>query len=245
MSDTTATLSPTLVLERLRPRYGELRWRPHGDGVSELVLTILSQHTNDTLSGKAFAKLLAAFPTWDDMVAAPEAAVADAIRDGGLARQKAPRIQAVLARVREERGSYDLAFLRDRPLDEARRWLTALPGVGPKTAACVLLFALGMPALPVDTHVYRVARRLGLIGPRVTEAQAHALLEAAVPPGDVYAFHVALVKHGRYTCTARRPRCGECPLNDLCPSAFTVNGGPRDGPPAPAGRGDALAEAGG
>ena len=219
---TPAPPTAALVLARLRPRYGALRWRPHGDGVSELVLTILSQHTNDTLSGKAFARLLATFPNWDAIAAAPTELIAEAIRDGGLARQKAPRIQAVLAQIREDRGAYDLGFLRDMPLEEAKAWLRALPGVGPKTAACVLMFALGLPALPVDTHVYRVSRRLGLIGPKVTEAQAHAALEALVPAEDVYAFHVALIKHGRYTCTAQRPRCDTCPLNDFCPSSTAL-----------------------
>lgn len=215
-----AALTPELILARLRPHYGELRWRPHGAAVSELVLTILSQHTNDTLSGKAFARLLATFPTWDDVAAAAPELIADAVKEGGLARQKAPRIKAVLERIRDECGTYDLGFLAGLPLDEAKGWLRSLPGVGPKTAACVLLFALGRPALPVDTHVYRVSRRLGLLGPKVTEAQAHAQLEAIVPPADVYAFHVALIKHGRHTCTARTPNCGGCPLNDVCPSAF-------------------------
>jgi endonuclease-3 len=224
MTEHAAAPDPTLVLARLRPRVGELHWRPHGDAVAELVLTILSQHTNDTLSGKAFARLLAEFPDWDAIADAPTDAVAAAIRDGGLARQKAPRIQAVLRRIRAERGGYDLGFLRALPLDEAKRWLQGLPGVGPKTAACVLMFALGRPALPVDTHVYRVSRRLGLIGARVTEARAHAVLEPLVPPEDVFAFHVALIKHGRYTCTARAPRCDACPLNDLCPSAFAAAG---------------------
>lgn len=214
--------SPAQVLDRLRPVYGGLRWRPHGDAVSELVLTILSQHTNDTLSGKAFARLLAAFPSWEAIAAADPERIAEAIRDGGLARQKAPRIKAVLARIAAERGSYDLTFLRDRPLAEAKAWLQALPGVGPKTAACVLLFALGRPALPVDTHVYRVSRRLGLIGPRVTEAGAHAALERLLAPDEVYPFHVALIKHGRHLCTARQPRCDACPLADICPSAVQV-----------------------
>src|SRR5215211_6828607 len=204
--------APTAVLARLRPRYGPLTWRPHGDGLTELVLTILSQHTNDTNSGRAFTAMQRAFPTWDDVLAADPAALADAIRSGGLANQKAPRIQHVLARIREERGGWDLAFLRDLPLDEAKAWLRSLPGVGPKTAACVLMFALGRPALPVDTHVFRVARRLGLIGAKVTADQAHVALESLVPPGDTYAFHIALIKHGRHTCTARNPNCGDCPL---------------------------------
>jgi endonuclease-3 len=208
------------VLARLRPRYGPLVWRPHGDALTELVLTILSQHTNDTNSGRAFATMQRAYPTWDDVLAAEPAALAESIRGGGLANQKAPRIQQVLGRIKAERAGWDLTFLRELPLDQAKSWLRALPGVGPKTAACVLMFALGRPALPVDTHVHRVARRLGLIGERETADQAHTTLEAIVPAEDVYAFHIALIKHGRYTCTARNPVCGECPLNDLCPSAF-------------------------
>lgn len=219
MSAPAVPLTADLVLERLRPHTGALHWRPHGDAVGELVLTILSQHTNDTLSGKAFARLLAAFPTWADIAAAPVEAITDAIKDGGLARQKAPRIKAVLERIEAERGAFDLDFLATMPVPEAKRWLQALPGVGPKTAACVLLFALGRPALPVDTHVYRVSRRLGLIGPKVTEAKAHEVLEALVPPEQMHDFHIALIKHGRYTCTAQRPRCAACPLADVCPSA--------------------------
>jgi endonuclease-3 len=210
------------ILARLRPVYGEMRWRPHGDAVGELILTILSQHTNDTLSGKAFARLLATFPSWDAIAAAGPEQVAEAIRDGGLSRQKAPRIQAVLTRIEDERGAFDLDFLRDLPLEAAKAWLQSLPGVGPKTAACVLMFALGRPALPVDTHIFRVSRRLGLIGPRVTEAKAHAALESLLPPEQVYAFHVALIRHGRHVCAARRPACNACVLADLCPSAFTA-----------------------
>ncbi len=215
----TAAVDPDAVLDRLRGEYGDLQWRPHHGPVAELVLTILSQHTNDTLSGKAFARLLARFADWDAIADAPVEAVAEAIRDGGLARQKAPRIQAVLRRIRAEQGAYDLSFLAEQSLDGARRWLMELPGVGPKTAACVLMFAFGLPALPVDTHVYRVSRRLGLISPAVSEAKAHPLLEAQVAPADMYAFHVALIKHGRHTCTARAPACHRCPLADLCPSA--------------------------
>jgi endonuclease-3 len=214
-----------LALSRLRRRFGALRWRPHGDPLTELVLTILSQHTNDTNSGRAFASMQRRYPTWDDVLAANPEALADSIRQGGLANQKAPRIQQVLARVAAECGDWEMNHLVYAPLDEAKTWLRSLPGVGPKTAACVLMFALGRPALPVDTHVYRVARRLGLIGERVTADQAHAVLETLVQPRDTYAFHIALIKHGRHTCTARRPNCGDCPLNDFCPSAFA--GGPR------------------
>jgi endonuclease III len=168
-----------------------------------------------------------AYPTWDDVLAADPAALAESIRQGGLANQKAPRIRQVLARIKEECGDWNLDHLSRVPLDEAKGWLRSLPGVGPKTAACVLMFALGRPALPVDTHVYRVARRLGLIGDKISADQAHAILESQVAPEDTYAFHVALIKHGRHTCTARNPNCGDCPLNDVCPSAFRADPSPR------------------
>ena len=215
-----STQHSALVLARLRARFGELRWRAHGDPLTELVLTILSQHTNDMNSGRAFAELRRRFPTWDEVLAADPAALVESIRAGGLANQKGPRIQTVLARIEAERGGWELGFLADLPLEEAKAWLRSLPGVGPKTAACVLMFALGRPALPVDTHVYRVAQRLGLIGPKASADAAHALLETLVQPRDTYAFHVALIKHGRHTCTARAPACADCPLTDLCPSAF-------------------------
>ena len=148
ITPTATPPSPDLVLERLRPRYGEMPWRPHGDPVSELILTILSQHTNDTLSGKAFARLLRTSPTWEDSAAAPPELSAEAIKEGGLARQKAPRIKAVLESIWREHGELSLDFLHDMDVEAARRYLTALGGVGPKTAACVLLFACGKPALP-------------------------------------------------------------------------------------------------
>jgi endonuclease-3 len=199
--------------------YGELRWRPHHDPTSELVLTILSQHTSDRLSGRAFAELLQRYPDWDAVRLAPTADLRDAIRFGGLSEVKAPRIKHVLERIKAERDGYDLGFLAALPLDEAREWLMALPGVGPKTAACVLMFALGRPALPVDTHVYRVAQRLRLIPDKMSAEKAHAHLEALVPPAEVYAFHIGLIRHGRYVCGARAPQCDDCALNDVCPSA--------------------------
>lgn len=207
------------TLARLRGRYGALPFRPHGDPISELVLTILSQHTNDTNSGGAFAELQRRYPSWDAVVSAESAALIETIRSGGLANQKGPRIQSVLRRIQAERGEWSLQFLETMPLAEAKTWLRTLPGVGAKTAACVLLFALGRPALPVDTHVYRVCRRLGLIDERMSAEDAHDALEALVEPNDIYAFHIALIKHGRHTCTARTPNCGGCPLNDRCPSA--------------------------
>jgi endonuclease-3 len=212
------------IVERLDEAYGIPPWRPHHDAISELVLTILSQNTSDANSGRAFVGLTQRFPAWDDVAAAPLPELVAAIQPGGLAPTKAPRIQAAVRDVRERTGGYDLQVLGTLPLEEARAWLLSLHGVGPKTAACVLMFALGRPAMPVDTHVFRVASRLALIPERdgkakMTAEKAHALLEAEVPPESFYAFHIALIKHGRRVCVAQRPRCPECVLNDLCPSA--------------------------
>ena len=137
---------------------------------------------------------------------------------GGLATIKAPRIKQVLNLILERRGSLDLYFLKDMPLDEAKSWLRELPGVGPKTAAIILCFALGMPAMAVDTHVYRMAKRLGLIGPKTSYEQAHDILERAVEPEEVFPFHLALITHGRRVCKAPRPLCGRCVLAHACPS---------------------------
>ncbi|HZP56532.1 MAG TPA: endonuclease III [Dehalococcoidia bacterium] len=213
------------VILRLDDAYGIPEWRPHRDPLAELVLTILSQNTSDANSGRAFVRLLERFPSWDDVAGAPLPEVIDAIQPGGLAPTKAPRIQAVLREVRERTGGYDLGFLAGLPLEDARAWLRALHGVGPKTVACVLLFALGRPAMPVDTHVFRVATRLGLVPDRagkaaMTAEKAHDLLERTVPEHDFYAFHIGLIKHGRRVCTAQRPSCPGCVLRDLCPSAL-------------------------
>ena len=183
----------------------------------ELVLTLLSQHTSDHNSGHAMHRLLARFPTWDAILAAPTADVEDAIRPGGLAPTKSKRLQALLAAVAERAPDFDLDFLRELPLVEAKGWLRSLPGVGPKTAACVLLFALGRPALPVDTHVERVAKRLSLVPPKTTANRTHDLLEAQLEPEQIYALHVDLIQHGRRTCHARTPRCEDCALLPRCP----------------------------
>jgi endonuclease-3 len=208
------------IIERLSGLYGMPVQTPHGDAVAELVLTVLSQNTADTNSGRAFTRLIRAYPSWAAIAAAPPDDVVSAIQGGGLARQKAPRIQAILKAVGGKSPDWSLAFLEQLPIEEARAWLRALPGVGPKTAACVLLFALGRPAMPVDTHVERVAKRLGLIPERLTPEQAHEALEALVDPGDYYRFHMLLIKHGRRTCGARKPACGRCPLRPECPSAL-------------------------
>jgi endonuclease-3 len=200
-------------------------WRPHHDAVSELVLTILSQNTSDTNSGRAFMRLISRYPDWQAVTTAPVDEVEREIAVGGLAKQKAPRIQAALQAVYEARGGFDLEFLREMPLEDAKGWLRELKGVGPKTAACVLVFALGLPALPVDTHVHRVAQRLGLVPEGVSAERAHDLLEPMLEPEVVFPFHVLMIKHGRRLCEARRPRCGECPLVERCPKAVEQGSG--------------------
>jgi endonuclease-3 len=205
-------------MTRLRTLYGDPEWRPHGDATAELVLTLLSQNTADINSGRAFSRLLQRFEDWQAVLDAPLEDVEEAIRPGGLAPTKAPRLQAMLAEIKSRTGGFDLRFLEDLPLDQARQWLRSLPAVGPKTAACVLLFGLGLPGLPVDTHVYRVSVRLGLVSPKLTPEKAQELLEEAVPSADHYRFHILLIRHGRHTCTARAPACPLCPLLDGCPA---------------------------
>ncbi len=209
--------TPAEIIEILDEAYGRAPQQVSHAPVFELVLTVLSQHTSDLNSGEAMHRLWETFPSWDAVIEAPVSEVEDAIRPGGLAPTKSKRIQALLTEVRERRPDYDLTFLRDLPLEEAKGWLTSLPGVGPKTAACVLLFSLERPALPVDTHVERVSKRLGLVPPKMPADRAHGVLEAMLEPEQVYAFHVDLIQHGRRTCHARGPKCGVCPLEARCP----------------------------
>ncbi len=185
--------------------------------MSELVLTILSQNTSDANSGRAFMRLRSRFGTWEELLGADPDEIVPEIQAGGLARIKAPRIKGILDEVLARRGSFDLSILEELPLEEAKAWLRSLPGVGPKTAACVLMFALGRPALPVDTHVHRVAQRLGLVPAKAGATQAHDILEAVLAPEEVYPFHISLIKHGRRLCRAQRPQCERCPLLDRCP----------------------------
>jgi endonuclease-3 len=208
------------ILNRLRKRFGDLVPPRAVDPLEELILTVLSQHTSDLNAERAFGDLRAAFPDgWAQMVEAPTEAVADAIRSGGLANSKAPRIQAILREVRAREGRFDLGALRDLSDTEARDYLMSLPGIGPKTASVVLSFALGRDALPVDTHVHRVSRRLGLIPAKASAERADRILHELVPDGLRTPLHVALIRLGRETCKAPTPRCAECPLNDLCPTA--------------------------
>jgi endonuclease-3 len=212
-------VTTTQVLRLLRKEYGPRKWQPGKDPLSTLIATVLSQNTSDINSHRAFASLVNSFGSWESVATADVNELAQAIRAGGLADIKASRIVSILHRIQEERGCLDLSFLNKLGLTEAKSWLRGLPGVGPKTAGCVLLFSLGKPAMPVDTHVYRVAKRLGLIDGGASVEKAHEILESLVLPKDVYEFHILLVEHGRQTCKSQRPRCSECALRGGCPSS--------------------------
>src|SRR5450759_1106680 len=200
---------------RLKKLYGVPKWT-RMDGMSELVSTILSQNTNDGNRDLAYTRLRARFPTWEHVRDALPQAVVEAIRPAGLANQKGPRIQAALRRITEERGQLNIDFLAKLPVDEGRQWLTSINGVGPKTAAIVLLFCYDKPVFPVDTHIHRVTGRLGLIGPKVTADQAHVIMEQLCPAGEYSTFHINIIRHGREICHARGPQCETCPLQDVC-----------------------------
>ncbi len=205
------------VHDTLRDFYGPAAPRPLQDPLSELVQTILSQNTADINSDRAYASLVLRFGgDWSAVQGAPVGDVVDAIRIGGLAEIKAARIQTILSSIVERLGELDLSFLRAMPLEEGREFLRSLNGVGPKTAACVLLFACGKPAMPVDTHVHRVSQRLGIVPPKANAEHAHAILEGLIPPELVYSFHMMLITHGRQICKAQRPRCPDCPVAHLC-----------------------------
>ncbi len=204
------------VHQRLLDFYGEPTWRNPLPPVDELVSTILSQNTNDTNRDRAFESLRRRYRTWELVRDAETGSVIEAIRPAGLANQKGPRIQQVLREITAERGSLDLDFLSDLPLEEARAWLMKFKGVGPKTAAIVLCFSLNRPAFPVDTHIYRVTGRIGLRPEKMTVEAAHSHLEALFPSETYYAAHLNLIRLGREVCAARKPACERCPLRAMC-----------------------------
>ena len=211
------TISDAIRL--LTEEHGPFANEPRLDPAHELTFTILSQHTSDRNSERAFRSLMERFGTLESVAAADVDDIEAAIAGGGLAKVKAPRIKTVLNRILElNDGSLDLTFLAEMPMDEARAWLRQLPGIGPKSAGIILSFSLGMPAMAVDTHIFRVSQRLGFIGPKVNAEKAHEVLEAAMPPEDVYPFHAALITHGRQVCKAQRPLCGACVVSYGCPS---------------------------
>lgn len=215
------------ILDRLRQEYGRPSTRVHGAPVDELILTVLSQNTNDRNRDVAYERLRERFPSWDEVREAPTEEVVEAIRPGGLAVTKAPRIQRILEAIAGteppveahgwEPGSTDLSWLADAPLEQARDYLCELPGVGRKTAACVLLFSYGRHDVPVDTHVHRVGTRLGLFRPGASLDECHDEMLRLSKGADPIESHVALIRHGRRICHARGPRCPECPLLRMCP----------------------------
>ena len=215
----------TLALEvqrRLLETYGKPTWRTPLPPVDELVSTILSQNTNDDNRDRAFDALRARFPNWEAVRDARPDSVVEAIRPAGLANQKGPRIQAALQAITEARSRLELDFLRELDPEAARHWLLGLKGVGPKTAAIVLQFSLGVPAFPVDTHIHRVSGRLGLRPEKASAEQSHVLLARLFPPESYYDAHLNLIEHGRQVCKARQPLCERCPLTDLCRYYRTV-----------------------
>ncbi len=232
------------VRDRLRAVYGIPRMAPHGDPLAELVLTVLSQSTNDRNRDVAYLRLRARLPTWEEVRDAPLEVVEEAIRPGGISKVKSERIRRILRAISDDRqdrigGSggiggpptlpippipsvlpheLSLDWLARAPLEQARDYLTGLPGVGRKTAACVLLFAYGLREVPVDTHVSRVGMRLELLRPGAPFEELHDQMLALTPPGEELELHVNLLRHGRRTCHARAPACGECALARMCPS---------------------------
>jgi endonuclease-3 len=219
--ETAASITPLSAIEALdalEVEYPPKPWEPRYDPVTELVFTILSQHTSDRNSERAFVRLMKTFTSLEAVANGDTELITQCINIGGLARVKAPRIKQVLNMILELNGSFDLSFLQEMPIEEAKGWLRQLPGIGPKSAAIVLCFSLGIPAMAVDTHIYRVAKRLGLIDHKATVEQAHDLLEGVVKPHQVYPLHMALITHGRRVCKAPKPLCSQCVLSYICPS---------------------------
>ena len=196
--------------------YGYPEWRNPLPALDELVSTILSQNTNDVNRDVAFDALVAKFPTWEAVRDADEEEVIDAIRPAGLANQKGPRIQNVLRQITGMRGELDLSFLENYTPAEATEWLVQFKGVGPKTAAIVLQFSLGLPAFPVDTHVYRITGRLGLRPEKMSADKAHPYMESLLSPETYYPAHLNIIRLGREVCNARKPKCGQCPITAYC-----------------------------
>jgi endonuclease-3 len=208
------------VIKLLEQEYRPRKWQPDRDPIDVLIGTILSQNTSDVNSERAFTSLKASFDSWEAVASAPAEHIAQVIKSGGLHQIKAVRIKQVLEQIEKEQGRMSLDSLKSMTMAEAKDYLMHLPGVGHKTASCVLLFSLGKPSLPVDTHVFRVAKRLGLIDPRASIEKAHSLLQEQIPPSKVFQFHIHVIEHGRRICHARQPSCCMCILRVICPSSL-------------------------
>ncbi len=212
-----------LVDRRLRACYGDRLWEPRFDHLLDgLIHTLLSQNTNDANSHLAFRRLKERFPSWEEAAAAPVEHIEEAIRPGGISRVKAERIKTLLEKVRRDFGTYCLAALGEMDAQGAMSYLLGLPGVGRKTASVLLLFQLGHPFFPVDTHIFRLGKRLGFIPPRAGSLEAHEIMDRAVPADIKFRLHLNLIEHGRRICRARNPRCAECCLRDRCPSRVHI-----------------------
>ncbi|MFP4323397.1 MAG: endonuclease III domain-containing protein [Anaerolineales bacterium] len=214
MTNTTETYQ--IISTLLREQYGYPTWRQHLPPLDELVSTILSQATSDGNRDKGFYALKARYADWEAVRDAPVEEIAETIRPAGLAQQKAPRIKDALRYVTEARGELSLDFLEDMPVEDAHTWLTNIHGIGRKTSSIILLFCFNRPAFPVDTHVHRVSKRLGLVPAKTNAEKAHPILEALAEPADYYADHLNFIRHGRQICQARQPKCAQCFLQDHC-----------------------------
>ncbi len=206
------------VNQLLATQYGERTWHQHHDPLSELIAVILSQNTSDSNSTRAFDSLVSTFENWEEVARAKMEDIEHAIRSGGLSQIKAARIKEILQTILKECGSLDLSFLDTLPIEDAKSWLGRLPGVGLKTVGCVLLFSFGKPVFPVDTHVFRVSKKLGLIADGVSADKAHQIMGGMISEKDVYQLHMNMVEHGRKVCRAKNPKCHECILKEICPS---------------------------
>jgi endonuclease-3 len=207
--------------ELLEEEYGLPRWAHElHDPVSTLIGTILSQNTSDKNSRPAYKSLRKKYPKWEKLLKARDKDIAKTIKRGGLANIKAKRIKNVLKEIKKRKGKLSLSFLKNKPKREAREFLLSLEGVGPKTAAIVLMFGFGVPTFPVDTHLFRLSKRLGFISNKASYEKAHDLMDKLVPDEKKASFHVNLIYLGREVCHARRPKCSKCKLKKICPSAF-------------------------
>ena len=200
------------IVQNLERAYGTPENSFPSDPLDMLVQIILSQATSDANSNRAYAALKKRFPAWDAVLRAREPTIADAIRSGGLANQKATVIKNLLRQIKDEHGSLDVSFLHAMNTDDAARYLSQFRGIGPKTIACTLLFACRKPIFPLDTHIFRVLRRIGLVPQKCTDARAHEIMNVIVPEGKHYSFHVNLIRHGRTLCRPRDPACDRCPI---------------------------------
>lgn len=205
------------VLRRLGKMYGHKQWKCRGKGIDVLVETILSQNTSNANSKAGYRQLRRRFKSWKQVADAPVEEVERCIRVSGLSRLKAPRIQAVLNRIKIDHGRFELEFLREWDARKAYEYLLAFDGIGPKTAYCVLMFAFGMKVFPVDTHIHRISKRLGIVSEKASAEQACEIMTPMIRPEDRYEMHVQMIEHGRKTCRARNPKCNECLLLELCP----------------------------